>query len=518
MIAELLLRYDRWMNTRLGFVDLGVEAAGELRMAQSEMLAYILPAVLLSNMLAALTMAAIAMMGGWLWFPLAWATLVVVTGLFGIRKMMAVRGKERSEAPSVYFISSVLRDSIVMAAPWPIMAMILNPEAAPELEVAVASTLAALSCGGMFTMAYMPSAAMLFACLVIAGRIGQLAFAPLEQALPHLMFQLIYVALLMVSVRAIASVFRKSVADRSQIRKLKAQSEAIALLATARHVEVDSAAKEFRTGVGAVLNSVVSSVSDLKASAGELVGIAHASHDKLGSVTAKVNASAKDIRSVTDASKGLTDSIACIRRETNRTWELVNGVRDDVDVALHTKQQLAQAVQKIGKVTSLIDEIARQTNLLALNATIEAASAGPAGRGFAVVANEVKGLALRTHAATQEISQQIEDVRRASSSSTEAVACFRKTTDAIVEATSGIVVAADTQASIIDGIVAALTRAVAEAEAASSAVCDVARETERAGEFGQGIAQAAAGVDGSATDLNSLAQTFARRVVTPQTV
>jgi methyl-accepting chemotaxis protein len=82
---------------------------------------------------------------------------------------------------------------------------------------------------------------------------------------------------------------------------------------------------------------------------------------------------------------------------------------------------LAESVQKIGSVTSLIEKIAGQTNLLALNATIEAARVGEAGKGFAVVAQEVKALALQTAKATQEIRGQVETVQNASGAAAESV-------------------------------------------------------------------------------------------------
>ena len=83
--------------------------------------------------------------------------------------------------------------------------------------------------------------------------------------------------------------------------------------------------------------------------------------------------------------------------------------------------QLNEHAQDITRIMGVISDIADQTNLLALNAAIEAARAGEAGRGFAVVADEVRKLAEKTMASTNDVGNAIKAIQESTAKSMEGV-------------------------------------------------------------------------------------------------
>lgn len=96
------------------------------------------------------------------------------------------------------------------------------------------------------------------------------------------------------------------------------------------------------------------------------------------------------------------------------TQQRMQALHHHLNQASQEVTQMDQSVQSITSVLTVIGGIAEQTNLLALNAAIEAARAGEAGRGFAVVADEVRTLATRTQASTEQIQNTVTELLQGS--------------------------------------------------------------------------------------------------------
>ncbi len=183
--------------------------------------------------------------------------------------------------------------------------------------------------------------------------------------------------------------------------------------------------------------------------------------------------------------------------EIRRIASLVTQCSGDVE-------QLAAQSGNIGAIVDVIRGIAEQTNLLALNAAIEAARAGEQGRGFAVVADEVRTLASRSGASTEEIQQVIDRLQNESRSAVEAMAKGRRQSALVVEYASKASAALEQINSHIGQISDQNIQVATATEEQSSVVEDINRNIVDINELTVGTTHIADQLSQASSDLQAL--------------
>jgi methyl-accepting chemotaxis protein len=182
-----------------------------------------------------------------------------------------------------------------------------------------------------------------------------------------------------------------------------------------------------------------------------------------------------------------------------QTLDSIQSISDTVSNAASSIADLNSHTQQISEIIEVIRGIADQTNLLALNAAIEAARAGEQGRGFAVVADEVRNLASRSAASTQQITGMIGKIQSGADAS------IRSMENTVNNVSRGVSLASQTgeaiasiqnHASNLTGLMGEISHTLREQSTAAnevvSTVGNITSLSEQSGDAARHVSQEAA--------------------------
>jgi methyl-accepting chemotaxis protein len=264
------------------------------------------------------------------------------------------------------------------------------------------------------------------------------------------------------------------------------------------------------SGVAQQIEQTDSTVSLITSSSSEMAtGVSSQAHE-LQAAKKMVEKTTDEIRRVGEAAQSAANAAKRTEESANEGATAIQNIITGMEQLRQNVQAGAKKMKNLGdrsmEITGIVDTISRiseQTNMLALNAAIEAARAGEHGRGFSVVAEEVRKLAERTAAATQEISKLVSAIHHETN---ETVAAIEKQTQ-VVEQESALVSKAGQSllkirevstesASLVHGI-SSLTKAQIEGTGV------VGRTMAQISEIAQTTLQ---GVEGTVTTLGQLSR------------
>jgi methyl-accepting chemotaxis protein len=305
-------------------------------------------------------------------------------------------------------------------------------------------------------------------------------------------------------------VFKDNMIETEKLRR--EQEEQKKRAETERRQAMRDLADKFEKRVGGVVNAVSSAATELQSTAESMSSTAEETTRQSTAVAAASEEATTNVQTVASATEELNASVKEIAQQIGESTRIVAEAVSQANDTNARVQSLRSAVDKIGDVISLINDIASQTNLLALNATIEAARAGEAGKGFAVVASEVKALANQTAKATEEIGSQIKSIQDETKISVESIESITATIGKVSAIASTIAAAVEEQEATTHEIARSVAQAAQGTSEVTSNIGGVSQASQQTGAAATQVLGSARELSQSGETLKSQVDSFLREV------
>ncbi|MBC2836466.1 methyl-accepting chemotaxis protein [Paragemmobacter straminiformis] len=269
---------------------------------------------------------------------------------------------------------------------------------------------------------------------------------------------------------------------------------------------------DLRTQAASAIEMLTGASTQARAAAEVMATTAEQTSRQTVSVKSGSELTTGDVSSVASAVDELSSSIAEVVAGIRQTSDLVDGAATRAADAAALLAELERVAGRITGIVTLINDVANQTNLLSLNAAIEASHAGEAGRGFAVVAAEIRTLAARTTASTEEIAGEVRTVLDTVSRNSEAIRSISASISMVNDKARLISVSAEQQGAVTSEIAVRMAKTAGRVAAANDSLTEVQIASTHAASAASDVLDGMAHVGQATTEMDRALNGFVQRV------